>query len=84
MNEKKRFCKRCLLKEFDEEEYLKILDKYIKKIDKNEKTDDKLYEKRLSSCKECNMLIKGTCTACGCFVELRAAVKKSRCPYKYW
>ncbi|MFR1660111.1 DUF6171 family protein [Gallintestinimicrobium sp.] len=43
-----------------------------------------MYEKRLELCKACDYLEAGTCLACGCYVELRAAVKKNRCPYRHW
>ena len=35
---------------------------------------------------ECDNLINGMCKICGCFVEMRAAVKKNYCPdiEKYW
>ncbi len=43
-----------------------------------------LYETRLSLCKECDLLLDGMCRACGCFVELRATMKKNSCPYDKW
>ncbi len=81
---KLRVCKRCLLKELDLEEYNEKLHKYILKLDASIKTNDQEYDCRLQVCKECEKLHEGTCQACGCFVELRAAVKKSHCPYKKW
>lgn len=79
-----RICKKCLLKEFNEQEYYDKLDKYITGLDAAIRADDELYQSRLTTCKECDKLSEGTCLGCGCFVELRAAVKKSRCPYKKW
>ena len=79
-----RICKKCLLREFDQQAYMEKLHDYIVKLDKSVKTEQGLYEKRLERCKACEKLLEGTCLACGCYVELRAAVKKSRCPYKYW
>ncbi len=32
----------------------------------------------------CSYLNAGTCTACGCFVELRAALRTGHCPYRKW
>ena len=26
----------------------------------------------------------GMCRACGCYVELRAAMRKNACPYEKW
>ena len=45
---------------------------------------DILYARRLDACKGCGFLEAGTCGACGCYVELRAASKRGRCPYKKW
>ena len=82
--ENKRRCYRCLLREIDEEAYKKQLQRYIELLDRDIKTAEEIYEDRLSRCKECDYLEAGTCLACGCSVELRAAVKKSHCPYKKW
>lgn len=79
-----RVCKRCLLQEFNEKEYKEKLEKYILRLDSAVRTPDELYAKRLGTCKDCEKLSEGTCLACGCYVELRAAVKESRCPHKRW
>lgn len=79
-----RVCKRCLLREFDEAEYHEKLERYIVGLGDRMKAPEALYEKRLSACKECEKLSAGTCLACGCYVELRAAVKTSGCPHKKW
>lgn len=77
-------CLKCLLRELDEEAYRKQLLRYIERLDADVKTAQAIYERRLQVCKECDYLETGTCLACGCYVELRAAVKKNRCPYKKW
>ncbi len=80
----KRVCYRCLLREMSKADYEQQIGKYIAKIAANEKTDDTLYEYRLSVCKSCECLWDATCSACGCYVELRAASKKASCPHKKW
>ncbi|MBR2950689.1 MAG: hypothetical protein IKC46_12660 [Lachnospiraceae bacterium] len=45
----------------------------------NEWSPLSVYEQRLAVCKECDYLEVGTCLACGCYVELRAAVNKNKC-----
>lgn len=83
---KQRFCKKCLLDElFEEKEYQHLQD-YIRNLDNHIKTEDEEYKKRLDICKQCDNLINGMCKVCGCFVEMRAAVKKNYCPdiEKYW
>lgn len=75
-----RFCKKCLLdKLFEEKEYQHLQD-YIKNLDEYIKTEDKEYKERLGICMKCDNLINGMCKICGCFVEMRAAVKKNHCP----
>lgn len=83
-NEKNRICRRCLLREIDENEYREKLYVYIEKLDQGIRAKEQLYEKRLLLCKACEKLSGGTCAACGCYVELRAAVKNSHCPYGKW
>ncbi len=79
-----RRCRRCLLEEFDEAEYIRILKEHIERTPQRERTPEDVYAKRLTVCKMCGFLEAGTCTACGCYVELRAASKRGRCPYKKW
>jgi hypothetical protein len=75
-----RFCRRCLLDEVFEEAEYKSMQEYIKNIDKHIKTEECEYKSRLNICKSCDNLINGMCKVCGCFVEMRAAVKKNYCP----
>jgi hypothetical protein len=75
-----RFCKKCLLKDVSKDEYFKNIYEYIENLDEDIKAEEKLYEQRLSACKECDNLVNGLCRICGCFVEMRAAVKKNYCP----
>lgn len=80
-----RFCRRCLTRELaGEEETYRTIQEYIDNLDPDTKTDSKLYEERLEVCKECEMLLQGMCRSCGCYVELRAAMKKNICPKKKW
>lgn len=80
----KRHCYKCLLREMDEKAYMEKLHRYIMLLDPDVKAAQKLYDSRLGVCRECDYLEAGTCQACGCYVELRAAVKKNKCPYKKW
>lgn len=80
MNEPLRICKRCLLKDMEENEYYESVAQYVSLLDPNIKASPELYEKRLSICKTCDRLVSGICRSCGCFVEMRAAVEKNRCP----
>lgn len=80
-----RVCKRCLTKDMvDKAEYFQNMYDYISNLDETIKTNQPLYEKRLMICKNCDLLTDGMCKACGCFVEMRAAVRKNSCPYEKW
>lgn len=75
-----RVCRKCLLRESTEADYLKNLDNYIKGLDEDLKVTQELYEERLMICRDCPQLMNGMCRICGCFVELRAALKVRKCP----
>lgn len=75
-----RICRKCLLQDMDEEEYFSDMRRYIENIDKDLKVDNQLYQERLSFCRECENLLSGMCRICGCFVEMRAVMRKNYCP----
>lgn len=80
-----RVCKRCLTRDMmDKASYFQNMYDYIDNLDESIKTNQPLYEKRLMVCKECDLLADGMCRACGCFVEMRAALAKNGCPYDKW
>lgn len=60
------------------------IEKYREAIKREDRVGEQEYECRLARCKECDYLNSGTCGACGCYVELRAAAKAGHCPYKWW
>lgn len=60
------------------------LETYIEGIPEDEKAENSLIEERLACCKTCKHFQEGICRACGCYVSLRAAVKRQKCPYKKW
>lgn len=82
--DKRRVCRRCLTRDMDKDVYFENLHTYIRNLEENLKVDETLYEERLSRCKECDLLMDGMCRACGCYVELRAVMKKNSCPYDKW
>lgn len=78
-----RVCKKCLLRDMEQVEKDKI-EKYLKAIKQGDRVEDAIYEQRLEICQGCDRLNEGTCAACGCYVELRAAAKVAHCPKRYW
>lgn len=80
-----RVCRRCLLREMAEQDgYFRSLRDYIENLDPDIRAEENLYEERLAVCRECDMLLQGMCRKCGCYVELRAAVRKNVCPQRKW
>ncbi len=77
-------CKKCLLAELDNKKLLADVRQAVARLDIRDKVSDAIYESRLDVCKECDYLNEGTCNACGCYVELRAATKAGNCPYSKW
>ena len=67
-----------------EEAYKEMIKKHTDIIKEEDKSDDETYKARLDTCKECEKLNAGTCASCGCFVEIRAALKISAFPNKKW
>lgn len=80
MEENTRFCRRCLLRDTPEEESWKSVHDYIERLPEEDKVSEEVYEERLNICRSCEMLLAGTCRMCGCFVEMRAAMKVRFCP----
>ena len=73
-------CKKCLLLEAGERKSYQTVKDYLNNLDSSLIFNDKEYNKRLSKCKNCEYLISGMCLKCGCYVEIRAALKNKNCP----
>ena len=78
--EKRRFCKRCLLREAPEGEKLaKIVEERIRLMPEELRVSESVFAQRIQACRECEHLMSGTCRLCGCYAELRAAQRNRRC-----
>lgn len=73
------FCKKCLLKDINKDEYFKSVFEYIERLDDEIRTEETIYQDRLNKCQLCDQLMNGMCSLCGCFVEVRAAKKQNYC-----
>lgn len=82
--EPKSMCRKCLTTDMDERQYFENLHSYIANLDDDIKVRPLLYDERIAICKGCNLLADGMCRACGCYVELRAAMRTKSCPYGRW
>lgn len=78
-----RVCTRCLLRDMIDADTA-MIEKYKAALKPEDMVSDDEYERRLAVCTSCEKLNEGTCMACGCYVELRAAAVISRCPNKLW
>ena len=63
-----RFCRKCLLSDIKEEEFLRNMRIYIQGLDEDIRTAEDVYQERLRACRQCDSLISGMCRFCGCFV----------------
>ena len=79
-----RFCRKCLPEQIQEGAYIDSLRAYVANLDPELKVEDGVYEERLAICSSCKMFTEAMCRACGCFVEMRGAMKKNHCPYDHW
>lgn len=48
------------------------------------KAEDDVIAKRISICSGCRHLDKTRCTACGCWVSVKAGLRAESCPLKLW
>ncbi len=78
-----RVCTRCLLRDMIDAD-ISMIEKYKSALKLEDMATDEEYERRLAICTSCEKLNEGTCMSCGCYVELRAAAKISKCPTKKW
>ena len=78
--DQKEPCRKCLLAQTDEKDVLAEVERAISRLRPDEKVDESEYGRRLEICLECDDLNSGCCVKCGCYVELRAALKSGRCP----
>lgn len=72
-------CRRCLLNESDAGDLYRGIHEYISAMPPEQRVSDGEYQARLSLCKQCDFLVNGICSMCGCFVEVRAYRRTARC-----
>lgn len=76
----KRYCRKCLTSDMAMDQMFQNMYDYIANLDEDIKADETLYQERLAICKQCDNLTDGMCVKCGCYVEMRAAMKHKGCP----
>lgn len=76
-----RPCIRCLLSELPDGAALaEAVRERIAALPEEDRAPEAERRRRLEKCKACPRLNRGTCGACGCYVELRAARIRQTCP----
>ncbi len=74
-------CRRCLLEDLPSGSVLAAnIRDLIAQLPPECRTPAQEEKERLDTCRSCEHLSEGMCALCGCYVELRAARNKSRCP----
>jgi hypothetical protein len=58
----------------------RLMREWLDAIPAEDRAAPETYRARLAACRACGELANGLCRQCGCYVELRAAKKKSVCP----
>lgn len=76
-------CRRCLLRDLAEANMDEVVHFY-ERLSPQYRVSQAEYEARLTRCRQCSYLQTGTCMQCGCYVEVRAAQQKTKCPLRYW
>ena len=75
-------CKKCLLREMAEgTDALLEVKKALQRLPEKDLAPEEVRERRLACCRGCESLSAGTCLLCGCYVELRAALRQGGCPH---
>lgn len=73
-------CKRCLLLDAGNSITHQDIMAQLDMLEPSERTTQAEYDRRLALCKDCDNLISGVCTKCGCYVEYRAGIATKDCP----
>lgn len=74
-------CRRCLLEDMPSQAALAASVKELVSLLPEEiRAEQQVTDVRLAKCRQCDHLYDGMCVLCGCYVELRAAKRKLKCP----
>lgn len=72
---------RCLLADLPDQAALaKSIQELIDLLPDTQRAGEDARQARLAACRRCPHLADGMCVLCGCYVELRAAKARMRCP----
>lgn len=81
MIDQKKICRRCLLEDMPDQAALAAsVRELVSLLPERLRAPEQETRARLEKCKSCDHLNGGMCTLCGCYVQLRAAKAKLRCP----
>ncbi len=80
MDEPVKLCRKCLLAELSEDDYIRSLKEYIADYPADKRVSEEEYQRRLGVCTGCERLSNGMCAVCGCYAEVRALKPNAGCP----
>ena len=81
MTESREKCRRCLLEDMAGASDVKAaVEKAVRDLPPSDRVSADTRRRRLDACRQCGWLLDGTCRLCGCYVEIRASVRRGRCP----
>ena len=80
MDGRVKICRKCLLAELDEDDFVRSLKEYIAGYPEDKRVSGEEYRRRLGVCSGCERLTNGMCALCGCYAEVRALKPEAHCP----
>lgn len=81
VTEGRKPCRRCLLEDMPSQAALAAsVRELVSLLPEALRAEPEVTAERLKVCRACDHLTDGMCVLCGCYVELRAAKNKMRCP----
>ena len=80
MTEERKPCRRCLLEDMDASSVKEAVEAAVRALKNSDRAEESVRRQRLEICRTCEHLSEGTCLLCGCYVELRACLRRGRCP----
>ena len=73
-------CRKCLLSQTSQTEVFESVKRLVEGLEEDVRVSEGEYRARLMKCESCDQLLAGMCRLCGCYVELRAAIRTRSCP----
>ena len=73
-------CLKCRDMNLSGECLTEYLDRVIGELESEDRVSEETYRARISVCASCPNRWQATCRLCGCYCQIRASIRKNRCP----